>query len=170
MLRWAEVKTVIREVISSQLVPMGFPNLGIKMWRVRHEFIDVVHFYMAGSSSRMNIEFGCHPRALTPQQLTPVDCLFRTSLRHTVTTPIRWELYEFGTTLDEQRQKCEIIAPLVVEGVQRWFTHFVTLDTAIEALRQNAEQGLAHVTMANIGSPSYEHIMRVLQALRAERT
>src|SRR4051794_29084571 len=76
MTPWQRFKPVYRAAAASELVPRGFPNPGITMWRRRDPLVDVVHA-RSRYGSEVGVWLGCGLRSMRPQPL-PWVCIFRT--------------------------------------------------------------------------------------------
>jgi hypothetical protein len=162
MLRWSDVKPLIREIVAPVFVDMGFVPPGICMWRHREEFIDVIEF-RGHRVGEILVELGCTPRLPAISQARPPECHFRA--QPSCGLEIDPEVLKIADDEASQRQLLAKLAAQLRVGADAWFRHFANVASARLALQQNEILGPRHVFSGSPGSPSHSEITAALDWL-----
>jgi hypothetical protein len=82
MTPWQQFKPLYRAEAATALVPRGFRNPGIAMWRRRDPLVDVV-FARSKYGDDVTVWLGCGLRKMRPQPL-PWVCIFQACAYHSL--------------------------------------------------------------------------------------
>jgi hypothetical protein len=162
MLTWAQIKPLIRGLVSPVFLEMGFESPGVCMWRHREKFIDVVEFSVKRAYD-IHVFFGCSPRRKGSHNPRPWECAFST--QPSLSLGVNPELLSFGANEERQRENLVRLADQLREPALQWFAHFASVATARFALEQNEVFGPRHVYGGMPGSMAYSQIAAALNAI-----
>ncbi|HEY1016072.1 MAG TPA: hypothetical protein VGE07_25405 [Herpetosiphonaceae bacterium] len=164
-LPWRVVKPLLRATLGTALLAAGFPNPGVRMWRYRPHFIDVVEARLL-DQRRWTIDLGCAPRLPGVSPRMARSCLFHTMIPSVLDSALRPPLggWPIASTVADQERQLAALTPALVSGIERWFAQFRSVADVRQALA-HPPATTAPPTTAPPSSPHYHHVLRLLTKL-----
>lgn len=166
MITWKEARRVISKTLGKELGKCGFVNPGYIMYRYRREFIDIVQCYFPNHCGYFYVDLGCQPRGIRiKNNFRTWESLFCGRVWKNNNVVLTVDLFN---TVEEEETYINDMLPLIIPKISNWFSNFVSIDSAINALESNDIYGMGdRVTFAGKGSMVYNEALSKLVSLKS---